>query len=71
VHVDDFIDAIEEYIPFEEDVNAVAEYEKQIRCYDELRRANGGFLLFRQDVERMKIVSAEKARRKRNSTKRS
>ncbi|KAF2129498.1 hypothetical protein P153DRAFT_340405 [Dothidotthia symphoricarpi CBS 119687] len=44
---------------------ASAEFQKQKRHYDELRRKNGGTLSFRHDVEWMKIKGAEDARRKK------
>jgi SNF2 family DNA or RNA helicase len=51
---------------------ALAEFDKQRRYYNELRRKNSGRLTFRQDVEWMKIRGAEDARimkRKRDIAK--
>jgi hypothetical protein len=74
VHINDFVKKVCELIPstpqeqnvvvsgVEEDVNAVAAFEKQGQHYIELRRKNGT-LCFRQDVEWMKIQRDEVARR--------
>jgi hypothetical protein len=45
------------------DRQAEAEFLRQKRRYDELKRKNNGQLTFRQDVEWMKIRGTEKARR--------
>jgi hypothetical protein len=49
-----------------EDRRALAEYERQKKFYQDLRRKNGS-LTFRQDVEWMKIKGAEDSRRKKQA----
>lgn len=49
-----------------EDRQALAEYQRQMRHYNELKRKNG-VLSFRQDVELLKIKSAEKARKNKRA----
>jgi len=49
-----------------EDRQALAEYQRQMRHYKELKRKNG-VLSFRQDVELLKIKSAEKARKNKRA----
>jgi hypothetical protein len=46
---------------------ALAEFQRQQRHYNDLRRKNGGQLNFRQDVEWMKIRGAEEARKKKRA----
>ena len=47
------------------DRQAIAEYARQKRHYDDLKLKNGGKLSFRHDVEWMKIKGAEEARKKK------
>ncbi|KAH4294637.1 hypothetical protein HBH64_080990 [Parastagonospora nodorum] len=49
-----------------EDRQALAEYQRQMRHYNELKRKNG-VLSFRQDVELLKIRSAETARKRKRA----
>jgi hypothetical protein len=49
-----------------EDRQALAEYQRQMRHYNELKRKNG-VLSFRQDVELLKIKSAETARKRKRA----
>jgi hypothetical protein len=48
-----------------EDMRAAENYERAKKHFEDLRRANKGSLTFKQDVEWMKIQSAEDARRRK------
>ncbi|KAF2199121.1 hypothetical protein GQ43DRAFT_347720, partial [Delitschia confertaspora ATCC 74209] len=48
-----------------EDTAAATEFQAQKKKYEELRVKNGGYLTFKQDIEWMKIQSAEDARKKK------
>jgi SNF2 family DNA or RNA helicase len=49
------------------DRRALAEFQREQRRYNELKRKNGGKLTFRQDVEWLKIKGAETARKKKHA----
>ncbi|KAF2121509.1 SNF2 family N-terminal domain-containing protein [Lophiotrema nucula] len=54
----------------EEDRREAQEYQKQKKHFEGLRRKNNGDLSFKQDIEWMKIQSAEDARRKKRKRER-